>query len=74
MGGAAGHRRGQGIDTVTAALSHQVTLTECELQRWHSVSEYTIFRWCWQFGPAMPRSMVATQRPTARHRSWCLAT
>jgi hypothetical protein len=32
VGGAAGHRRGQGIDTVTAALSHQVTLTECELQ------------------------------------------
>ena len=32
MGGAAGHRRGQGIDAMTAALSHQVTLTERELQ------------------------------------------
>ena len=32
VGGAAGHRRGQGIDAVTAALSHPVTLTERELQ------------------------------------------
>jgi hypothetical protein len=32
VGGAASHRCGQGIDTVTSALSHPVTLTERELQ------------------------------------------
>jgi hypothetical protein len=48
---------------VTAALSHQVTLTERELQTFvrlgiHDLPVVLAVR------PAVPRSMVATQRPT----------
>ena len=74
MGGAASHRCGQGIDTVTAALSHPVTLTERELHTLafrlgiHDLPVVLAIR---HRNPTIESRDTAA---TARHRSWSLAT